>query len=155
VSPIYLSPRTVRCLSLPSARVLAFALRRLAGLPVGLLACVRRGEPDGLADDVVRSLERYQRVQVGRLDTATLRDLLEDRLDQRFTSRAMARIDRVAGGNPFFALELAEAEAGEGGDEPTLKLPDRLRRIVSDRISTLSDRARNALLVERDAVPAE
>jgi DNA-binding CsgD family transcriptional regulator len=130
----------------PSASVLAFALRRLAGLPVGLLASVRLGEPDVVSQDLVRSLDRCQRVIVGRLGTEPLRQLLEDRLERRFTSRALARIERVADGNPFFALEMARSLA-DGGSTSALKVPDRLQGIVHDRIASLSDRARDALLV--------
>ena len=130
----------------PSARVLAFALRRLDGLPVGLLACVRLGEPDAVSDDLLRSLDRCRRVKVGPLRSQVLRQILEDQLERRFTSRTVAGIDRVAGGNPFFALEMARSLA-EWGSASALKVPDHLQRIVRDRMINLSGQGRDALLV--------
>jgi len=130
----------------PSARVLAFALRRLAGLPVGLLACVRLDEPDAVSDDLVRSLDRCRRVTVGPLGREPLRQMLEDKLERRITSRTVAAIDRVAGGNPFFALELARS-LGEGGSASALRVPDHLRHLVGERIANLPGSGRHALLV--------
>jgi DNA-binding CsgD family transcriptional regulator len=130
----------------PSARVLAFALRRLAGLPVGLLACVRLGEPDVVSDDLVRSLDRCRRVTVGPLGRQPLRQMLEDQLERQLTSRTVAAIDRVAGGNPFFALEIARS-LSEGGSASALKVPDHLRHLVGERIASLPGSGRDALLV--------
>ncbi len=128
-----------------TSRVLAFALRRLDGLPVSLLACLRHGESDAASDDLLRSLDRCRRVVLGPLASEPLRQMLEDKLERRFTSRTLAGIDRVAGGNPFFALEVAHAHAEIGS--ASAQVPDHLRRIVRDRITNVSGQGRDALLV--------
>jgi DNA-binding CsgD family transcriptional regulator/DNA polymerase III delta prime subunit len=133
----------------PSARVLAFALRRQADMPVGVLASerVEHGIRLPLALERAVPEERFSRVELGPLSLAALHQLLRERLGRSFTRRMVARIEQATGGNPFFALELArslpeEAPAGVAA----LPMPDRLLELVEARILGLPRRARRALL---------
>ena len=56
--------------------------------------------------------------------------LLRDRLGLELPRPQLARIHRAAGGNPYFALELAR----DGGDH----IPDSLREVLGQRLERLS-----------------
>src|SRR5207244_3599133 len=68
-------------------------------------------------------------------------------LSVSFSRPVLLRIYDAAGGNPFFALELARAaaEAAERGD--VLAIPESLRELVLIRLAALPDETRAALLV--------
>ena len=118
----------IQWLDAGSAIVLAFAWRRLREAPVQLLATWRTGEPAraNLADG-----GRAQRLHVGPLSIGAVHRLLHARLDLVLARPALRRVHEVAGGNPFFALELGRAlhrrAAAPAPGEP-LPVPDRLRR---------------------------
>ena len=132
-----------------SARVLAYAVRRFDSSPVGLLVSVRNDgrRADPLALD--RALPRVRRVSLGSLSLGALRQVLSARLGFSPSRPFLLRIHRHSGGNPFFALELAEMLAGEEasliGEAPPL--PERLKALVATRIERLPRRTRRALLL--------
>jgi DNA-binding CsgD family transcriptional regulator len=134
-----------------SSRVLEFALRRVRGTPIGVLAAARTDEeaaPVGLT----RALptDRVRDVHVGPLSGDDLDRLIRSRLDITLPAPALRRLHRVSGGNPFFALEIARAEA-RGEPRPTgqsLPIPKSLRDdLLRHHLSTLPASARDLLLV--------
>ncbi len=153
--PVVLAIDDLQWLDASSARVLDFALRRLGGLSVGVVACERVGAvgPPGDRAVAVR-LDLGRALPAGRcachvlgpLSPGALEHVLKRGLGRSFPHRTLVRVARVAGGNPFFALELARSlpEVSGGAD---LTLPENLRRVVEDRIAGLSGRTREALLV--------
>jgi DNA-binding CsgD family transcriptional regulator len=125
-----------------SAAALRFALRRLDGSPVRVLAALRRHATRLSEDDDVR-------VEVGPLGLKELDRLLRDRLDARLLRPTLRQVEQASGGNPFFALEigagLLRAECDLQSGEP-LPIPRSLRELVRDRLDRLSPRAREAAL---------
>src|SRR6266699_3723380 len=99
-APVLVAIDDLHWLDRSSARVLAFAARRLGRLPVGLLA-----------------------------------------------RRALGRIGQAAGGNPFFAVEIARSLPDDhDAGQAVLPLPDSLRALIGARVAALPERARHALL---------
>jgi len=98
-------------LDLSSARVLEFALRRLDGLPVGILASQRTGDQSRVPLDLERAVPhgRVTRVEVGPLSMAALHEVIKSRLGRSLPRRMPLRIEQATGGNPFFALEIARS----------------------------------------------
>jgi DNA-binding CsgD family transcriptional regulator len=134
-----------------SAQALAFAVRRLSGVPVRVIATLRVGP--GLRDllELDRAVpdEDLRRLRLGPLDATALQRLLRRRWDAALSASLSRRLHEASGGNPFFALELARAVEREGlepaAGEP-LPLPD-LARLLRSRILLLSDEARDLLLI--------
>ena len=131
-----------------SARVLQFAFRRLTDEPIGVVVALRSGQP-GQAPPLLRSLP-VDEVLLGPLASDSLDRLLRYRLGTAFLRPTLAELERAAGGNPFFALELAAALLRRGeplrpGDP--LPVSDDLRELLADRIALLPERVRDALLV--------
>jgi DNA-binding NarL/FixJ family response regulator/tetratricopeptide (TPR) repeat protein len=148
-APVLVAIDDLQWLDGPSARVLEFAARRLERLPVGLLACERTGGDGQASLDVGRVLPegKVTRLRLGPLSVAALQEVIKVRAGRPLTRRTLARIEHAAGGNPFFALEIARSlpEHAPLGP-PVLPLPRNLRALVDSRIAALPKRAREALL---------
>jgi DNA-binding CsgD family transcriptional regulator len=146
--PLLVAIDDAQWLDQPSAAVLAFALRRLAAEPVGVLATVRLagGGPPVVA---LESLLPVERLCLGPLTLAAVHELLRTRLGMRPSRPTLVRLHQAAGGNPFFALELGRALL-EQGREPapgeSLPVPAGLRALVGARLARLPAPARESLL---------
>src|SRR6266702_6934256 len=148
-APVMVAIDDLQWLDRSSARVLAFAARRLGRLPVGLLACERIGADRKFGQEIEEALPKGQvaRLVLEPLGVAVLRRIVEVRLGRPLSRRALVRIGQAAGGNPFFAVEIARSLP----DNPdpglaVLPLPDSLRALVGARVAALPERVRQALL---------
>ncbi len=147
--PVLLAVDDLQWLDRPSARVLEFALRRLADAPVGVLACERvaQGVRLPMALDRVAREERFTRIRLGPLDPESVRQLLTGRLTRPFSRRLATRIQHATGGNPLFALELARSLPPDASaDAPSLPVPGPLLELVQARIVALPGEVRRLLL---------
>jgi DNA-binding CsgD family transcriptional regulator len=125
----------------PSARALGFALRRLTGAPVTLLA-TRRPEPTPtvlMLDAALRD-RNVVRISIGPLSVGALERLMREHLGARFPRPVLLRIHDISRGNPLFALELARALAERDvHPEPgqPLPVPGDLRALLLARVGRL------------------
>jgi hypothetical protein len=130
-----------------SAIALSFALRRAVEEPVAVLLTRRPGpgiEP-GIELDPSLGVER---VIAGPLSLGALCLLLADRLEAGFPRPMLRRIHERAGGNPFYALELAPALAARGGQlspQEELPVPSDLERLVAGRLCALPRESKEPL----------
>ncbi len=132
-----------------SAEVLGFALRRLVDVAASVLATERlsAGEvPTGrtwLPDPAVR-------LPVGPLPDEALLPILLDRAGALITRGTALQISQLAGGNPFLALEIADALRRSGVrpvlGEP-LPVPAVLDALIRQRLASLPDSAQDTLRV--------
>ena len=149
---ILLAVDDVQWVDASSAQALAFAVRRLHGVPVRIIATMRvaAGLRDPVELDRAFPDQRLRRLPVGPLDPTTLQRLLSSRADAGLSTSLTHRIHEASGGNPFFALELARAVEREGVEplpgEP-MPLPGDLARLLGSRIRLLSTEARELLLI--------
>jgi DNA-binding CsgD family transcriptional regulator/tetratricopeptide (TPR) repeat protein len=129
-----------------TARVLAAAMRRLADAPIRLLLTRRANEPGAVPWELHRHLppERCRTLWLTGLSADALRDLLEARLRTRFPRGTLARFHAVSRGNPFYALQLAQAWRDRGEDAP---LPASLTSLVAARLDALDADSRDVLLM--------
>lgn len=140
----------VQWLDAASAEVLAYALRRVApGDGVRFLFSRRVG--DGPAADPTATMlpERIRRIALGPLSLGATQRLLLTRLGWLPPRRIAHRIHLTAGGNPFYALELAAALLRHGGrldESGELPVPESLDALIGADIAQLPDGARRALL---------
>lgn len=136
----------------PSARVLAYALRRLGGISIRVLLTRRTGEADSVFDDARMSMgDRAQGVLLGPMSFGALHRLIAARTGHRFARPVVARIEHVSRGNPMTAIEIARALLETGATEPRpgeeLPVPERLRDLLDARLARLTSATRAAILL--------
>ena len=140
--PVLVAIDDVQWVDTSSANVVAFAARRLPP-GVGLVCTTRSAEVAARVQlahpDAVRRL-RLQPLTVGELH-----QVLRLRLGASVARPMLLRIHQIAGGNPFFALELAR-EIGSDTGLSDLSLPSSLTELVSSRISRVGADAQEVLL---------
>lgn len=92
----------------PSARALAFALRRCPALPV-LVTC-RSEDPDPPVPlDLDRGARSVHRVRLGPLGVGPLHHIIRARLGSSVSRPLLTRIVEESGGNPLLSIELTRA----------------------------------------------
>ena len=140
----------VQWLDAPSARVLAFVVRRLEDAPIRVLVALRvgpAGDPLGLGQTGPVPL---QRVPIGPFQEEAMTRLLRDRTEGALTRPVLLRLHRISQGNPFFALEIARALTRRGvrpaPGEP-LPVPEDLQELLGGRLAALPPSAAVGLLV--------
>jgi DNA-binding CsgD family transcriptional regulator len=132
-----------------SAATLRFALRRLQHLPVLLLLSRRiDGAPVTGLEEGMDPAE-VERLAVGPMSVGAIQLLLRQRLGIALPRPMLLRLHQAAGGNPFYALELARAQSADPARDATLPLlvPPSLERLVAARLDALDVRTRQALLL--------
>jgi DNA-binding CsgD family transcriptional regulator len=148
--PVVVAIDDLQWLDPATARVLAFALRRLHQETVGLVVSVRAEQADRLPLEVEQALPEPRRLvlRVGPLPAGVLDQLLRDRCGLALTRPVLLRLEQVCGGNPFYALELARVlpagatlAAGEA-----LQVPTTLAGLLRGRLQQVPDRGRGLLL---------
>jgi DNA-binding NarL/FixJ family response regulator len=150
VGPVTIAIDDVQWTDTPSARALAFALRRLDDEPISVVAA-RRVAP-GLADPLGLAglMSVVSVLTLGPIAPAPLGRLLWQRLGRPFGPPLVSRIHEGSGGNPFLAVEIARAL---GSDEPNprpgepLPVPMDISHLLRRRLSTLSASAGRSLLI--------
>jgi len=148
--PLVLALDDAQWLDPASARVLAFALRRLdSDLPVAVLAAVRVEGPGRRGGEfaAVESALTGTRLDVGPLSVAAIHQMFRQVLGASFTRPLLVGIHRSARGNPFYALEIAR-EIQRVGIPPAgqpLPVPGDDRELATLRLRRLPRSTRDAL----------
>ena len=133
--PLVLAVDDVQWLDAATARALAFAVRRLDGLPVGVVATVRAPLADGgPARARARARPRAPAARAARAAGPRRgAGLIETRLGHEYRRPTLVKIAQASRGNPLFALEIARAlgpaPALEAG--APLPVPESLRELVA------------------------
>jgi len=137
----------VQWLDTTSADMLEFAMRRLGDTPGGWLFARRVGEPARLSPENLVAPSALTQRTVGPLTVAALHHMIKDRLGQTLSRSALVRVHAIAGGNPFYVLEVARELVRGGADSGTaMPVPESIRDVLSRRLRRLPAPTRNALL---------
>jgi DNA-binding NarL/FixJ family response regulator len=158
-APVLVAIDDVQWLDAPSARALAYSVRRVASSPIGVLATLRGGaedpDPLRLADAFDTS---FSEVALGPLSLSALQRLVRQRFDVRIPRSQLATVHAASGGNPMFALEFARVAEHEQVDlRAQLPVPSSLQELVRHRVRRLPDSTRPLLelvsAIERPTPP--
>jgi DNA-binding CsgD family transcriptional regulator len=133
-----------------SARALSFAMRRLDGHPVAVLATKRLEHRSSEIVDLERAIidRGAVRTHLGPLAMDEVARILRDRMSRSVTPPLVARVYEAAHGNPFFSLEIVHAlrDAEPVAGRP-LPVPGDALDILRARIDSLSTSARDVVLL--------
>jgi DNA-binding CsgD family transcriptional regulator len=149
--PLMVAVDDVQWLDGPSAAALSFAVRRLEAEPIALLLTRRKMHAGEvlLPLDLERWTRSTARLELGPLSPGTLHRLLRSRLGVVLPRPTLRRVHDVAGGNPFYTLEIVRAMEGRE-DELTpgeVPMPRELDELVREPLAPLPERTLEALLV--------
>jgi len=131
--PVAVAVDDVQWLDRSSAAALKFAWRRLGDESISFLIALRTGSETAIVD----TAPRLERLALPPLSIGSLQRLIHDRSHMTMPRRVLRRIAEVSGGNPFFAIELANAIARRGGRLPVdgeVPIPDDLRELLTERL---------------------
>ena len=138
--PVIVAVDDLQWLDAVSAQALRFGLRRLDAEPVGVLAS---SQGTSASDDPVLPAAtllpgRVTTIPVGPLPFEAMRALLSDTVTT-ISRPTLRRIHDMSGGNPFYAIELADFIVARGGGDPGSRgtLPSSLEAIVGERLAGL------------------
>jgi AAA ATPase domain len=151
-TPLVLAIDDTQWLDPPSADALAFAARRLRDESIGFLLARRAEASEESRVELETALDpdRLTRLVIGPLDIRSLDRLLRAQLGRQFLRPTLVELQRVSGGNPFFALELGRAlltrDVSPAPGEP-LPVPATLNELVRERLAGIPTAAREAALV--------
>jgi DNA-binding CsgD family transcriptional regulator len=148
-APVVLAVDDAQWLDAASAAALEFAVRRLIGLPVGVLVAVRAG--DTRPETFEQSLPREQRdeLEIVGLGVAALHGVLKEHLGRAFPRPVLVRIAAASGGNPFYALEIGR-ELDRVGVPPAgapLPVPKEVQSLARARLQRLPESTFEPLLL--------
>jgi DNA-binding CsgD family transcriptional regulator len=145
--PLLLALDDVQWVDPSSGEVLRFMLRRLEAEPIGVLATVR-GRPVEVPLELDRAFAEFERLLIEPLSAGAIHQLLWGRLALNLTRPELVRVHAIAGGNPFFALELGRAIARGAvrTGRTDVALPESLRALVTQRLQVLPARVRDTLV---------
>lgn len=146
--PLLLAVDDVQWLDRPTARTLAYVVRRLAGTATRI-AAVRRSDAAGsspLELDQAMPKGRLDTIRLGPVEPSELSRILRTNLGWAPAWPRLLRIAELSGGNPFSALELARAYGGaRSAENLDGLLPGGIVDLVRSRIAKLSAPVREAL----------
>ncbi|HET7520264.1 MAG TPA: AAA family ATPase, partial [Candidatus Limnocylindria bacterium] len=148
--PLAIAVDDAQWLDGPSASALEYVARRVRTEPIAFVVAVR-GSAAGVPLGLYRALgtDRLQRVAVGPMSLGALHRLLRAKAGASFSRPTLRRIHGVAGGNPFFALELARDESVRRSQLRGVPsaLPDTLHELLGRRLAELPSATGKALFV--------
>jgi DNA-binding CsgD family transcriptional regulator len=145
--PLLIGIDDLQWLDAATASVLSFALRRLAEGPIGVVASQRLGEAV-TALDLERTFAGLRRIVVGPLVVEEIAQVVGMRLGQRVPPATARAFHAASSGNPYFAVELADAVGADGAltAEGGLVAPRGLRELLARRLDGLSAQGRRAVV---------
>ncbi len=112
-----------------SARALGFAMHRQDGRDVRLLAALRIDSATTRQSSAFAIIEStlghagIERITVGPLSVAAIHQLIREEFGTSFTRPVLMRVHQAAGGNPFYALEIAREVQRLGPLPPGRPIP--------------------------------
>lgn len=132
-----------------STATLQFALRRLRGQPVRLLLSRRVTDAPAAGLEAAADAAAIERLRVGPLSVGGIQLLLQRRLGISLSRLMLLRLHEQSGGNPFYALELAQAASTNRPAAAIVPfvVPPSLERLVEVRLGALDAPTRRALLL--------
>jgi len=151
--PLWLVIDDLQWVDRPTAQVLGFVARRMADLPVRVLAAERapEGGSPAYVDLVPPDIAEFAVAPLGLSDVAAM---LDQYTGAKLPPPTVRQIHRASGGNPFYALELARALPPDQcalAPGELLPIPSRLRAVLLRRLRELPDPTRSVLLLASTA----
>jgi DNA-binding CsgD family transcriptional regulator len=145
--PLLLAVDDAQWLDQPTARTLAFVVRRLADTAARVAVVRRSGEAVEWLGELTRAVpdDRLDTLSLAPIGPGDLSRILRRALGWAPAWPRIVRIAELSGGNPFYALELTRAVGGvRSGEDLDRPLLDGVLELAQARIAKLPSRVRDA-----------
>lgn len=149
--PVVVAVDDAAWLDSTTAAALAFALRRVRSARVGVLATVRLRDdgsrPATFVDGIAAGDDS---LSLGPLSVAAIHAIVRRELGHNLPRPTVVKVTASAGGNPFFAVEIARELHRLGGETQSHAappVPAELQTLVRRRLGRLPASTRDALLL--------
>lgn len=156
-TPLVLAIDDVQWLDAASASVIQFVLRRLDDEPIAIVLARRTPGSEATSSDLLGAVapDRRRDLPVAVLPVREMSRLLAAVLGLEAPPSTVARIHQIAGGNPFYAVEIGRAMQRRGMTrlDGGMGVPASLSGLLEDRLAHLSPPA--VRLVEHAAALSE
>jgi DNA-binding CsgD family transcriptional regulator len=143
--PLLVAVDDVQWLDEPSARVLAYAGRRLEADRVAFLVAVRSEARAEAPVELERAFPGVAELLAAGLALEDVHALLREQLGLTLPRPALHELHAATQGNPYFALELGRRVAEREGHLAGPSLPPTLRQLTEARIAALPDETQDVL----------
>jgi DNA-binding CsgD family transcriptional regulator len=149
--PVLIAVDDLHWLDEGSSRILDHVAHRLQTEPVGFFATLRGSSGEAINLDLSTLPEgRVGQMELTSLSDQELERVVREHVPGLSSAHPIGALSLLAGGNPFYAIEIARA-AVRGDRAPTgqrLPIPRTLRDdLLRDRLAALTDPAREALFI--------
>jgi len=147
--PVILAVDDAQWADAASATVIGYAVRRLAGRPLGLAFTQRTGEPPAFDLGAVVGSDRIVDLELGPITIAALHHIIKERRGTSLSRSTLIRVHEASGGSPLFALEIARILDSTGVPPigRPLPVPHDIRVLLRQRIARLPPGTREVLLL--------
>ena len=145
--PVLIVVDDVQWFDPPTARIVTFVARRLAGSPIRLAVACRGDEAVGWLAEVGRALPEgwFDTIRLGPVGPSELSRILRRTIGWAPAWPRMQRICELSGGNPLHAVELTRTLGAARPDEDLGSLPTTVVDLARARITKLPRRVRETL----------
>ena len=155
--PMLVAVDDVQWLDHPTAKTLAFVVRRLDGTSARIAVASRSNETVDLLVDLARAVPeaRFDTITLGPIGPSELSRILRRGIGWAPAWPQVVRIAELSDGNPLYALELTRALGRiQSSHDLERSLPESVLELARSRIANLPGRVREALeLVSVPRVP--
>ena len=146
--PMLVAVDDAQWLDHPTAKTLAFVVRRLAGTSARIAVASRSNETVDLLVELARAMPeaRFDTIRLGPIGPSELSRILRRAIGWAPAWPRVVRIAELSDGNPLYALELTRAFGRvQSSEDLERSLPDSVLELARSRIAKLPGRVREAL----------
>ena len=145
--PMLVAVDDAQWLDHPTAKTLAFVVRRLAGTSARIAVASRSNETVDLLVELARAVpQRFDTIRLGPIGPSELSRILRRAIGWAPAWPQVVRIAELSDGNPLYALELTRALGrAQSSQDLERSLPESVLELARSRIANLPDRVREAL----------
>ncbi len=146
--PMLLAVDDAQWLDHPTAKTLAFVVRRLSGTSARIAVASRSGETVDLLAELPRAMPRarFDTIRLGPVGPSELSRILRKAIGWAPAWPRVVRIAELSDGNPLYAIELTRALGRVRSSEDLERsLPESVLELARSRIANLPDHVREAL----------
>lgn len=144
-APVVVGIDDLQWLDRTSAQAINFAARRMDGR-FGVIVATRTAHLDHYNVQFLRN-ERFRKLKVAPMSDAVLHEVVRIHTGRSMSKPAFAKLLRISGGNPFYAIEVVLTMGADDISKPGAAIPQSLIELTKTRLRRVGPEVRRVLVV--------